>query len=273
MNMENKTEVLAVLNYHAIEAPSGKGPLGFRQRDYALSLDAFREQLDHLARDGYRSLSSREIASWFEGPRENPAPCVGLTFDDGLISHYECVLPELRVRNFKGIFFMTAALIGTQGYMNRDQLKELLKNGHEIGSHGLTHRPLTYTSATVLWRELSESKKMIEKDLGIPVDCFSVPRGYCNPRVLRTAEKASYRLVFTSFGDVNRQDGRGPRSIRRIAIKPATNVALFRSLIRGECAGLHQRETVKAFLRWIVPPGIYDLAAAVKQALSARRAS
>jgi hypothetical protein len=111
---------------------------------------------------------------------------------------------------------------------------------------------------------------LIEKDLGIPADCFSVPRGFCDPQILRTAEKVGYKLVFTSFADVNRRGGEGPRSINRITMKPAIDPARFRSLIQGERTDLHRRETVKAFLRRTVPSGIYDLAATLKQAVSAR---
>ena len=266
--MENKNDVLPILNYHAVEGATGNGTLAFRQRDYSLSLNLFREQLDHLTREGYRSLSGKEIASWSDGKREGLAKRIGLTFDDGLISHYECVLPDLSTRNFKGIFFVTPMLIGTKGYMSWDHLKELLKSGHEIGSHGLTHRPLTYISAQTLWNELAESKDVIEKKLCIAVDFFSVPRGYCDQRLLRAANKAGYRLIFTSFADVNRRCGQRPASLNRIAIKPSTGSEMFRRLIRGECGEFRRRETIKAFLRGTIPPCLYDLAATLKQAVS-----
>jgi len=268
--MENKTGVLPILNYHAIETTPGNDPLDFRQRDYALSLDAFREQLDYLPREGYRSLSSKEMALWFEAQDEKAALCMVLTFDDGLISHYEWVLPELSARNLKGIFFVTPTLIGTKGHMTWDHLKELLKKGHEIGSHGLTHRSLTYISARTLWQELAGSKKMIEDNLGMIADCFSVPRAYYNPRVLRAAEEVGYRLLFTSFADVNGRDGQRPLSLNRIAMKPEMDIRLFQRLIQGQCGDVHRRETIKAFLRGTVPPVIYDLAATLKQAVSTR---
>ena len=47
MNADKRTEVLPILNYHAIEAVSGNDPLDFRQRDYALSLaDCWNERIE-----------------------------------------------------------------------------------------------------------------------------------------------------------------------------------------------------------------------------------
>lgn len=317
----NPAEILPVLNYHAVESVPGEGALDFRQRDYALRLNVFREQLDLLAREGYQSLTSREMLSWFaakeaspflrssslratEGseaistarllrhpaqsgtPRNDSATassdslseakqdmskrCVGLTFDDGLISHYACVRPELSARSFKGIFFVTPALVGTKGYMSWDHLKELLREGHEIGSHGFSHRPLTYTLAQTLWQELAGSKCLIEKNLGIIVESFSVPRAYYNSQVHRAAEKAGYRLIFGSFADVNRRGIRRPPSLNRIAIKPAMDLAMFRRLIEGQGGASHLTETIKAFLRGTLPPFLYDFAATLKQTILGR---
>jgi|GEM_PF-5905211 len=49
----NPAEILPVLNYHAVESVPGEGALDFRQRDYALRLNVFREQLDLLAREAF----------------------------------------------------------------------------------------------------------------------------------------------------------------------------------------------------------------------------
>jgi len=120
-----------------------------------------------------------------------------LTFDDGLISDYELVLPSLVRRGLHGTFFVTADNIGRDGYVNGAHLREMVKAGMEIGSHGLTHRYLITMPRHEAIRELCESKVRIEQALGVNVTAFAPAGGHFSKWMLRVASEAGYTVFAT----------------------------------------------------------------------------
>jgi len=77
----------------------------------ALSLADFERQLDWLEQH-YRIVPYKEFANALHGspPTE---PTALLTFDDGLMDHYETVLPILKARDITGVFFLCTATLET----------------------------------------------------------------------------------------------------------------------------------------------------------------
>jgi|GEM_PF-2144368 len=57
-----------------------------------------------------------------------------------------------------------------------EQLQAAVQKGHEIASHGFTHRRLPDLSSTELDQELSQSKAILEAVTGIPVLGFRAPQ-------------------------------------------------------------------------------------------------
>ncbi len=79
--------------------------------------------------------------------------------------------------------FIVTGRIGQADYMTLDQIKELAKNGWEIGSHTVTHRPLVETklgtgklSPAEIRAELEQSKAFLERE-GFSVSGFLSPFG------------------------------------------------------------------------------------------------
>lgn len=66
----------------------------------------------------------------------------------------------------------------------------------EIGSHSLSHRMLANLPPDEVTRELEESKRMIEAQIGRGIDYLSYPGNSCNPGVQKLAERAGYRAAF-----------------------------------------------------------------------------
>ena len=84
-------------------------------------------------------------------------------------------------------------------YLNWDEVRQLAREGVEIGSHAVSHSRLTECSDEQLMNELRGSKEEIESQLGGPVFSFSYPHGRWNDRVNSALEKAGYTFV-TSVG-------------------------------------------------------------------------
>jgi peptidoglycan/xylan/chitin deacetylase (PgdA/CDA1 family) len=86
-------------------------------------------------------------------------PRLDVTFDDGHGSQYRYGLPLLRQYGLKAMFFITASWTNVRrGYMDWSQLAELVAGGHDVQSHGWSHRLLTACSDAELETELRRSR-------------------------------------------------------------------------------------------------------------------
>jgi len=130
-----------------------------------------------------------------------------LTFDDGDLSIYALVFPLLKKYDIKATFFIITDFVGTVGYVNWKQLKEIsdYRNAKgeklfSIGSHSLDHKRFDEIPADQIPHELAESKFVIEKHIGTPVWYFALPFGAGAGRkeVIEAAKNSGYRGIRTS---------------------------------------------------------------------------
>jgi len=108
-------------------------------------------------------------------------------FDDGLLSTYTTAFPVLRERGLIGRVALVTGIVGGEFYskindtktpcMNLEQLRELVDAGWEIASHTVTH-PFQFNRLSLeeTRRELVDSKRWIEENLGVTPTKFVVPR-------------------------------------------------------------------------------------------------
>lgn len=254
---------LVILNYHGIEIFSGEYPWLPAEKPYVLNISQFETQLDFLVANTFQSLNLSELDQWFENKHQVMNQIV-LTFDDGPVSHYEHVIPALKKRNMKGIFLVSTGLIGQDHLMSWSQLKSLIAEGFEIGSHGLNHEPLSNVTHHELWKELHKSKSVLEDKLGVKITSFSVPRGYYQDRIREVALEVGYQFVFTSRFDVNSANADRFR-LNRIAIKNNMKSEHFLKLIHGNLGVKRAIEKLKETARRYVKPSFYDTLAKFKR--------
>ena len=259
---------LPILNYHGIQSFEGEFGWTEAERPYVLGHAEFDLQLEALVQSGFHSLNLKELNQWLENGRTVEKP-VFLSFDDGPIGHFQYAAPALKRRSMKAIFFVSAALVGKPGQMDWKELLDLLRQGFEIGSHGLRHIPLTQLSESDLLEEIAGSKKILEERLGIPILSFSVPRGFYAPRISDLAKRAGYRCVFTSKFDLNKR-GADPMQLKRLVVKANCGEADFLRMIYGKLGPKGVLEALKNNLRQTMSPDLYDKAALLKRKLILR---
>ena len=93
-------------------------------------------------------------------------------FSDGLKSQFANAKPILDKYGFKGTFDVVCNNVGKKnGYMDWNEIKTLHDDGHEIGSHSMSHARLTELSKASIEYEVGKSKKCLD-DYGIDPKSF-----------------------------------------------------------------------------------------------------
>lgn len=183
---------------------------------YCVSLKNFKEQMRYISKikEQTKSYELRVMSL--------------ITFDDGLTDNYTNAFPVLKEYDLKAYFFIIVGKVDSDGYMNWEQIAQLRNAGMVIGSHGMTHRILTELNDKELDYELKESKMIIEDKLRQAIEYFSIPRGFCNCKIIDKLKKAGYTGVFTS----NQKDNDGFR-FGRIPVKAGWDLDYFIKALKG----------------------------------------
>lgn len=186
-----------VFIYHELYKSSKElESIPFRHRRYYLSVERFQEHLDFLDRNQIRGCS---LEQYLTSTPECQKKSVVLTFDDGHISNYEWVWPMLKAKNMSATFFAVADWVGRADRISAQQFREMDADGMSIGSHGLTHSPLTKLSPSDLKTEMVASKEKLEQMLGKPIRHVAVPGGFINDAVVEQGKLAGYEHVCSSI--------------------------------------------------------------------------
>jgi peptidoglycan/xylan/chitin deacetylase (PgdA/CDA1 family) len=168
--------------------------------------------MEQLAEAGFSTVSLDE-------PRPasgNPARRFVLTFDDGYRNVLEHAAPVLARHRFRAIQFIVAGAVGgtnqwdvreggevEERLMDWSELREWLAQGHEIGSHSVTHPRLTRLTRDQQREELRASKHRLEDELGVEVRHFCYPYGDFDPALADLVRECGYRTACTQVGGVN----------------------------------------------------------------------
>ena len=229
MTAAEKTRRIVALTLHDV-VHNGDGSKG--EPFYNISDEEFEAILSRLRRLGYRTASSREFLGWQKGKLNLPRRTVVLTFDDGYKNHLDRVAPLLIRYRFGGTFFVTVDLVGKPGYLNWEELRRMVFLGMEIGSHGMTHTPLTKLSRREAEAEVAESKRILEEKLGVPVTSIAAPGGFWNQTVSEAVRKAGYEAAWVSEIGTN-----GPETnslgLRRVVVRRPFSLDAVISMVEG----------------------------------------
>jgi len=185
---------MRTLTYHDVVVDGQFSASGFSGGDaaiYKLESGAFHA---HLARLHAAGLQAGRADEATPGERR-----FLLTFDDGGVSGFDIIAPALERFGWIGHFFMTSGWLGARGFLHPEQLRELARRGHLVGSHSETH-PLRMSSCSraQLVREWTRSVEQLANVLGERPHTASIPGGAFSPAVAEAAAEAGIRILFTS---------------------------------------------------------------------------
>jgi peptidoglycan/xylan/chitin deacetylase (PgdA/CDA1 family) len=217
------------LVYHDVQpsvAAAGGGPQRF-----SVSTSAFDCLLETIAQCGYRGCSlERALAA--EDRR------VAITFDDGTLGQYDYAVPALMARGMTATFYVTTDWVGRPGFMDWNQLREIVAAGMSVQSHTRSHPFLSELKADQLRAELHASKATLDDKLSQHTREIAFPGGDAPARSLRhLLSEAGYHVAVGTRWGVNRnipEGGRLNEFIRRCTVRGETTSAAARRVIEAD---------------------------------------
>ncbi len=119
---------------------------------------------------------------------------VALTFDDGPTASTAQYLQLLERKAVRATFFIVGGLCRGR----EDTVAEVARRGHQVGSHGFSHRRFTILPSDEIRSELTRTRLLLPPDLdGKPL--VRPPHGDTSLRSLAVCALAGYRTVLWSL--------------------------------------------------------------------------
>ena len=158
----------------------------------------FRQHMEYLKKFKYNVIGVDELIEGIKSGRRFPHNNVVITFDDGYVDNYVYALPILKEYHYPFMLAIISDLIGKEGFLTWDQVKEMAQAGAIIVSHSRTHAYLPMVSREKQYDEIVNSKKIIEQKLGIRVKYFVYPIGGFTGDIKKIVKEAGYEAAFTT---------------------------------------------------------------------------
>lgn len=165
---------------------------------------------NYLTEDYKKILISKKIANEIKEVEEQKnnnhrkldpnGKYIALTFDDGphaTITNQ--VLNTLKDYDAKATFFMLSKNVE----FYPEVAKDVVKAGHEIGNHSITHVNLNAVNKNRMKTEIIESKQLIQEVTGIEPHIFRPPYGEHNQVVLNHAENTNQSVILWSVDSLD----------------------------------------------------------------------
>jgi peptidoglycan/xylan/chitin deacetylase (PgdA/CDA1 family) len=187
-----------VLCYHRIGGPLELGVT-------RVGRSVFARQMTALAKAGWRTLTLDESARTPHAARRTFL----LTFDDGYASLADHAYPILADLGFSATTFLITDYVGKTNdwdvrytwnrltHLDWKEIEHWQARGFAFGSHGATHRRLTWLDSPQVLADLRRSRDVLVRRLGPEAGrAVAYPFGAVDSRITAQAEAAGYELGF-----------------------------------------------------------------------------
>lgn len=199
-----KNPKIPVLCYHNIATQNEKANYP-EESDWTITTDNFKEHLDYLKNNNYKTLTMDEFYNWKIGNINLPYKSVLITFDDGFLSNYEYAFKLLKEYNMNATVFVVGSFIDNsttnewngniKTYMTKDLL-ENLKNEYpniEIYSHSynLHYQGAINQNKDVLMQDIENFDNFYPNN-----DILCYPFGQYNDNIEDCLKESNYKMAF-----------------------------------------------------------------------------
>jgi peptidoglycan/xylan/chitin deacetylase (PgdA/CDA1 family) len=216
-----------ILEYHVL----GQAPEDAPYPELYVGRTDFSKQMDWLEEQGYEAVTLEQVEeAWYGSGTLPPKPIV-LSFDDGYRPQFTFALPELRKHGWAGVLNLKAE--GSDLY--ESNVEAMIGAGWELAAHTIHHLDLTELGPEELEEEVAGSRKILQREYGVPVKDFCYPAGKFDETVVAAVEAAGYVGATTEISGYAEKDA--PYELARFEILGDSHVAgLAEDLKNGEGA-------------------------------------
>jgi peptidoglycan/xylan/chitin deacetylase (PgdA/CDA1 family) len=224
-----------IICYHSVT--SDAAPVERDPHKQHLPLRLFLSHLDYL-QTNHNVVSLSEYAQARRNNLSLPDYSVVLTFDDGFEDFQSVAAPHLRQRKLPAtVFIITDRAFGRfvpkgESFLNWNQIRELAAAGIEIGSHSCSHLPLSELSLEEVTKELSESRALLESNVGCTPIPLSYPFGQTSASISHMAQSLGFTCAIASDSGPNSKDA-SIYQLSRTVIASDDDVAPFAARVSG----------------------------------------
>jgi peptidoglycan/xylan/chitin deacetylase (PgdA/CDA1 family) len=244
-----------IVVYHSINEPPDR---------YTISPSSFARQVRFL-RDHFTIIRLRDIPLALAQLNDQRLK-IAITFDDALADFQQNAYEVLRELQVPATVFVPTGLIGrtnewdahigrrTLPIMTSDQIQALAAEGLiDFGSHSVTHPDFGKLSEQEIRWQAEESKRALERLLGVRVTMFAYPYGgyrVFSRRTARLLHDAGYDLAVTTVWGT-RQSRQNLLTLRRVDFNDSDTNKEIGSKVNGDYDWRGVREGVGHVLRTV----------------------
>ncbi len=226
---------VAVLMYHRILADEDIETWHYDENgqlyDTIVHRQAFEEQIDYLAEQGYVTLNLKEFEQFINGALDVPEKSVLITFDDGFKDNYTVAYPILKRHDFFATIFLITGKVVSEDALYLSE-EDIIAGADVFEYQSHTDRLHERTEADIPYL-LTHDHREVESDVLISVNklggrkrAFAYPYGEYDQANLTVLNNVGVDLAFTveykkADQEVNRLE------IPRIGVYPDDTIEEF----------------------------------------------
>lgn len=221
----NPTNEIPVLNYHFFyDSSLGEGC----NESICLDVRDFREQLDYLKNNGYRTVTMQEFTDWMYSKRQLPEKSVLITVDDGAMGtgkhNGNKLIPILEEYKMHATLFLIAGWWNADNY--RSEYLDIQSHTFDMHQYGDCGKG----------QVLCASKEEVKADLKKSLEIVDNDNSFCFPfyrydeKSIEAVKEAGFKLSFIGgYKKASRQEDK--YHITRYPIHKDTSMKTFIDMV------------------------------------------
>lgn len=195
---DNQGKVI-ILTYHRLSKDISMS------NDYTVTPDTFEADIKLLKEKGYEFLKASQLADTSLKGRKIAI----ITFDDGYKSDIAYAAPILEKYSAYATFFVIGEMIGKDGYMSEDDIKNLSqKDCCEIGNHSYSMHNKLSSTLSMMYRsgkynesiiyDFKKNNALLQGITGTVPSAVSYPNGIYNVVIDKALRQSGIAVTFST---------------------------------------------------------------------------
>lgn len=206
---------IPILLYHEITEEKPERSMAYMRT----TKENFEKQVAGLLEYGYTVISYDDLIAYNNGEKALPEKVVLIDFDDGYVGNYLYAFEVVKKYNVPINIYVVDDLVGTPGYFNWEQAKEMSDSGLvSINSHGKTHIFYDKEEKETLVEHIEYAHNNIEKNLEKKVTkVFTYPYGAHTEEELEALKQVGFVQNLTN-DEINESNSLNLYGLSRIYV-------------------------------------------------------